>query len=101
MDAAVGATHSLRGRNPPRAAAARAAISVGQTYVRKRKRPRAAATQDIPEEDDSDDHDMVDESEDQQGGADLESEARMDEDESFGHATAGDGGFRVDDDSLI
>ncbi|KAJ1284460.1 hypothetical protein BS78_03G205900 [Paspalum vaginatum] len=100
VDAAVGATHSLRGRNPPRAAAARAAISVSKTYTRKRKRPRAAGTQDI-EEDESDDHDMRDESEDQQGGADSESEARMDEDESPGHATARDGGFHLDDDLLI
>jgi len=101
VDAAVGATHSLRGRNPPRAAAARAAISVSQTYTRKRKRSRAAGTQNVAEEDESDDHDMRDESEDQQGGADSESEARMDEDESPGHATTGDGGFHLDDDLLI
>ncbi|XP_066321629.1 uncharacterized protein [Miscanthus floridulus] len=50
----IGATESLRGHHLPRAAAARAAAFVSQTYARRRKRPRNTAAAHITEEDDSD-----------------------------------------------
>jgi len=40
VDEVAGATQGLRGRHLPRAAAARAATAVKQTYARNRKRPR-------------------------------------------------------------
>lgn len=90
---AIGPTESLRGHNLPRAASSRAAASVSQTYARRRKRPRnTAAAPDITEEDGSD-HDRR--------AAAQEQGMEQDEDSS-GHATAGDAGsFHLNVDLLI
>jgi hypothetical protein len=92
VDEAVGASENLQGRNLPRAAAARAAASVSQTYKRNRKRPRTAATPNTIDDED-DDHEaqvQLDASNDEEG---MEVDGDLGGDEG--------GGFNLDDDLLI
>jgi len=102
VDEVAGATQGLRGRNLPRAAAARAATSVQQTYVRNRKRPRNTPAQDIAEEDDSDERDEA-----QGQPEEYNSAATMEGDEESGDTSGapaakdGDGAFHLNDDLLI
>ena len=85
-----------------RAAAARAAISVRQTYARKRKCPRKiAAAQDTAEEDNSDNYER-----DEAQGQQSESKVGTDEDEDSSApatiaATRDGGAFQLNDDLLI
>jgi len=92
VDEVAGATQDLRGRHLPRAAAARAATAVKQTYARNRKRPRNTPAQDNVDAD-TNDSDVGDETQDEP--EDSDSATAMEEDEE-----AGDGHFQLDDDLL-
>jgi hypothetical protein len=94
VDEVAGATQGLRGRNLPRAAAARAATAVNQTFVRKRKRARITKVQDQDIAQDEAEEEGSDSSDEAEGS----DSAAMEEDEDCGQDS--DGGFQLNADLL-
>jgi len=104
VDEASGATQNLRGRNLPRAAAARGCAQATQTYGRKRRRLLISEEA----EDEGDQGDIADKPpQEHVGGSETDAagSAEMEEDEDSGGAggpetSSRDGGFQVNEDLL-
>jgi hypothetical protein len=98
VDEAIGASQGLRGRNLPKAAAAkRRASSVTPAMARKRKNPRPTS---IPIEEIHEDEELSEDAaveEDYSSTEEMEEEEDEEEEEDGGGGATAAGGFQVDE----